>query len=73
MRVLVDSTNEYLKTREQFGRPIGRFQVLQHRMVDMSIASEIRSMAFKNIYLCGQAKRNAYTNKYADKYLARSL
>ncbi|WP_158927808.1 acyl-CoA dehydrogenase family protein [Acidisphaera sp. S103] len=46
MQSLQDLTLEYLKTRKQFGRPIGSFQVLQHRSVDMLVAVEqARSMA----------------------------
>jgi pimeloyl-CoA dehydrogenase small subunit len=46
MSALHELTLEYLKTRQQFGRPIASFQVLQHRSVDMLIALEqARSMA----------------------------
>ena len=46
MQVMHDATLEYLKTRKQFGCPIGSFQVLQHRPSDMLVALEqARSMA----------------------------
>ena len=47
---LVSKTVEYAKTREQFGTSIGRFQALQHRMVDMFMAAEqCRSMVYRAI------------------------
>jgi alkylation response protein AidB-like acyl-CoA dehydrogenase len=43
---LNDATLNYLKSRKQFGVPIGNFQALQHRMAEMFIAAEqLRSMA----------------------------
>src|SRR5512147_228759 len=53
MKFACDTTLEYLKTRKQFGVPIGTFQALQHRIVDMYVAYEqAKSMAF---LACSQA------------------
>lgn len=46
MSDMLDTTIEYLKTRTQFGVPIGSFQALQHRAADMLMQTELaRSMA----------------------------
>ena len=43
---LMVHTAEHLRTRKQFGAPLAKFQVMQHRMADMAIALEqLKSMA----------------------------
>lgn len=51
-RLLAD-TLEYVKTREQFGQPIGRFQVIQHRLVDCYAKVEAAQSALYRALLVG--------------------
>jgi alkylation response protein AidB-like acyl-CoA dehydrogenase len=39
-RAILERTVEYAKVREQYGRPIGSFQALKHRMAEMYLAVE---------------------------------
>ena len=53
MEALNAATLDYAKTRKQFGQPIARFQVLQHRMVEMFMHLEqARSMAYLAAVKC---------------------
>ena len=40
MSLLFDTALAYVKTRQQFGQPLGRFQVIQHRMTDAHVLVE---------------------------------
>lgn len=51
MTVLFDTTTDYMKTRQQFGRPLGAFQVVRHRIADMYIACEQARSAVMNAAL----------------------
>jgi hypothetical protein len=59
MKSLLDTTAEYLRTRRQFGQPIGRFQALQHRAADMLIHYEqAKSMSFLATMRCLEPDRD---------------
>lgn len=54
---LFEDTLEYVKTREQFGQPLGRFQVIQHRMVDAYARLEaIQSALYRALLMPGQSR-----------------
>lgn len=47
MQSLLERTVAYLRTRQQFGQPLARFQALQHRIADMAMhVEQARSMAY---------------------------
>ncbi|MBO9353417.1 hypothetical protein GG851_05380 [Bordetella petrii] len=47
MHRALDMSLQYLETRQQFGKPIGAFQVLQHRAVDMWIQQQLAAAALR--------------------------
>ncbi len=49
MEAIKELTIDYLKTRKQFGVPIGKFQVLQHRMSDVALEVEQARSAVINL------------------------
>jgi pimeloyl-CoA dehydrogenase small subunit len=75
MAGLHELTVDYLKTRKQFGVPIGSFQVLQHKAVDMLTAlEEARSMAYYATMMAAEpdAKERAKAMAAAKVQLGRS-
>ena len=56
MSEAMEMTTDYLKTRKQFGAPIGSFQALQHRAADMVVSLEqARSMMYFAAMMAGEA------------------
>jgi hypothetical protein len=59
MKAVIATTVEYTRSRKQFGQPIAKFQVLQHRMADMFIQGEqATSMSYLAAIKCVDADIN---------------
>ncbi|MFI6870546.1 acyl-CoA dehydrogenase family protein [Nocardia sp. NPDC050406] len=70
----LDLTVEYSKSRVQFGRPIGSFQALKHRMADMYVLVEsARSIAHHVIAALAEGKAEAVDVAAARIYCSEAL
>jgi len=62
---------EYARTRVQFGKPIGEFQLIQLKLAKMAVAQmNIRNMLFRQIELAGHGKRLSFAEASANKLYA---
>ena len=55
----LEMTIEYLRTRVQFGKPIGSFQALQHRATDLYIQQQLASAALDHVIAALDEKPDA--------------
>ncbi len=52
-----DYALEYAKTRKQFGRPIGQFQAISHKLADMKMMLDIsRTMVYRFAWLMSEGR-----------------
>ena len=60
-----DYALDYAKNRKQFGRPIGQYQAISHKLADMKVMLDIsRTLVYRFAWLMSQAKQPATTPPY---------
>jgi acyl-CoA dehydrogenase len=68
-RLCLEHTRRYVAEREAFGRPIGRFQVIRHRLADLATEIEAaRQLTYHTAWLHGQGKTAIRESSMAKLY-----
>ena len=68
-RTMFDMALSYAKEREQFGRPIGAFQAIQHKLANMALANEA---AWSAVYYAAMAVDAADADRHRAAHVAKA-
>ena len=72
-QAVLDMTVEYAKTREQFGKPIGTFQAVQHHCANMAIdVLGARFIAYEAIWALSQGREAAVEVSVAKSWVSEA-
>ncbi|GAB3378342.1 acyl-CoA dehydrogenase family protein [Spongiibacter taiwanensis] len=69
----LSTTCEYLRVREQFGRKIGSYQALQHRLAKAYISIELASASAESALMAGDAQAFSVAATTANTMAAEAL
>lgn len=72
-RRLLEITLDYVGARKQFGRPIGAFQALQHRLVDARLQIDLASAALDEVLAQSEAELSAGASRVKARASAAAL
>ena len=70
IRWLFDATLAYAKVRHQFGRPIGSFQAVQHKLANMALAVE---QAWSAVYYAAMAIDAGDDDRHRAAHVAKAV
>jgi len=71
---ILEITIDYVKNREQFNRPIGSFQAVQHQCADMAIMSKLcTQFARKSAWYLSNQEKNALEVHRSKAYVSKSF
>jgi alkylation response protein AidB-like acyl-CoA dehydrogenase len=74
MERLLEQSITYARTRTQFGQPIGKFQAIAHRIVDMKVQLEAaRLLTYRAAWRLGRVKQVSMDASMAKLFVSESL
>jgi len=74
MERLIETAIDRARTRQQFGRPIGKFQAIAHRIADMKVQLEAaRLLTYRAAWLLDQAKNVSLEASMAKLFVGESF